>query len=156
MNQVMQKHASKLRFAVVGAVNTGIDFGLLFGLVGLGLDKIPANLASTTIAFTFSFFANKSFTFRDTSRSTPRTVALFVGITLVGLWVIQPMIISPMFWLLSLGGLAESLSLLGAKLCATVVTLIWNYTLYSRYVFNTRGHDRSQKPKTPIEGEPKT
>ena len=34
----------KLRFMAVGAFNTTIDFGLLFGLKSLGLPEIPAIL----------------------------------------------------------------------------------------------------------------
>lgn len=145
MKPVLQKHASKLRFAIVGIANTGIDFGILFGLVSLGFDKIPANLISTSLAFVFSFFANKSFTFRDPTKTTPRTFGLFIGVTLVGLWLIQPVIISLVYWSVADTSLSSSSSLLVAKLLATIVTLIWNYTLYSKLVFRHRPGDNEHK-----------
>ena len=51
----MKNKAQISRFAVVGLVNTVIDFGLLFLLTFLGLPKITANTISTGLAFIFSF-----------------------------------------------------------------------------------------------------
>ncbi|MFC7764908.1 GtrA family protein [Leucobacter soli] len=53
-----------LRFVLVGLANTAIDFGLLFALRALGVPLVPANMISTAVALAFSFFANRSFTFR--------------------------------------------------------------------------------------------
>jgi len=57
------------RFAIVGTANTIIDFGLLFLLTFLGLPKLAANTVSTGTAFVFSFFANKKYTFKSTSKN---------------------------------------------------------------------------------------
>lgn len=134
MENVRNKHAKKLRFALVGGVNTAIDFGILFGLTWLGLDKIVANYISTSIALIFSFFANKTFTFKTTSGSAKRQFTLFLAVTLVGLWVVQPLIIWSYTALMG----ESPLSLLVAKLIATIASLIWNYLLYSRVVFAHR------------------
>lgn len=65
MRLVIANNRGKLlRFALVGGINTAIDIGLLFGLTALGLPKLAANTVSTGLAFIFSFFANKSYTFR--------------------------------------------------------------------------------------------
>src|SRR5690606_7651439 len=65
--------AQKTRFVVVGATSTAIDFGLLFVFrYLLNLPIIPSNITSTGIAFCFSFFANKKYTFRSTGRSVLR------------------------------------------------------------------------------------
>lgn len=135
MQNLLKNHAEKLRFALVGSANTAIDFGILFGLVFLGVDKLAANFVSTGVAFVFSFFINKSFTFKSIGGNTKKQFGLFLVITLLGLWVIQPIIISGVAWLLAGTSLPDSAVLLIGKLVATVATLIWNYILYSKYVF---------------------
>ena len=135
MENLIKKHAEKLRFGLVGGVNTLLDFGILFSLVFFDVDKIVANFISTSIAFIFSFFVNRSFTFKSTGGNTGRQFGIFLVITLFGLWVIQPVIITAVAWSLRETGLANSLVLLIGKLLATVVTLVWNYLLYARFVF---------------------
>jgi len=110
-----------LRFALVGGINTAIDIGLLFGLTALGVPKLAANTVSTGTAFIFSFFANKSYTFRAQG-DVRRQLILFVVVTLAGLASVIH---------------AESLVLLLAKIIATSASLMWNYCLYDRVVFRT-------------------
>lgn len=126
---------TKLRFGAVGAANTAIDFGLLFVMRSLGLPVIPANLISTTAAFIFSFFANKKYTFRSHGGNLKREILLFVVITLFGLWVLQNLIIQLVLWPLETTTLPSETSLLIAKVIATLFSLVWNYTMYSRFVF---------------------
>lgn len=138
MEKLLKKHATKIRFVIVGGTNTVLDFALLFLFTNLGLHKIAANTLSTGIAFIFSFFANKQFTFKDSSKSTKKQFGLFALITLSGLWLLQPLII----WLSS-DFLApftdnEQLTLFIAKIIATVASMIWNYILYSRVVFKEK------------------
>lgn len=135
MEKLLKKHAEKLRFGVVGIANTALDFAILFLLVGTGLDRIPANFISTSIAFVFSFFVNKSFTFNSIGGNVKKQFALFVVITVFSLWVIQPIVIVTMSWLLAGFGLDSSVELFIAKLVATIASLIWNYIFYSRLVF---------------------
>lgn len=127
----MKNKAQISRFAVVGLVNTVIDFGLLFLLTFLGLPKIAANTVSTGLAFIFSFFANK----KSTSNNIMYEIILFIIITLFGLWVLQNSII----WLAtpSIKNIIpqEQLALFIAKLLATIVSLVWNYCLYDKFVF---------------------
>lgn len=117
------KNRQKIRFLLVGGTNTAIDFGLLFILNTLGLPRVPSNTISTGVAFIFSFFANRNFTFSANSGNIKKQMTLFIVVTLFGLWVIQPIIIS----LIS--------NLLVGKIIATAVTLVWNYLFYSRLVF---------------------
>lgn len=131
----IKNKTEKLRFGIVGLANTAIDFGTLFTLTSLGLPPLLSNVISTTFAFCFSFFANKKFTFRSTSADIKREIILFTLITLFGLWVIQSIIIEGMTVLLSPLLLSRDLVLLIAKIVATIVSLVWNYTLYSRIVF---------------------
>lgn len=132
---MIKNSSQKIRFVLVGGINTAIDFGLLFLLRSLGLPVITSNIISTTVAFCFSFFANKKYTFKSTDTNIIREILLFVAITLFGLWVLQTIVIHLVT--ISFSGLriSDSLLLFIAKLVATVASLIWNYTMYSRVVF---------------------
>ena len=136
--ELLRKHAEKIRFAIVGGANTALDFLLLFLLVLAGVDKIAANFVSTGVAFIFSFFVNKSFTFKSTGGNLKKQFALFILITVIALWVIQPLIILGVTALLTPLNWNESVVLFVAKCIATVASLIWNYIFYSRFVFKTK------------------
>jgi putative flippase GtrA len=125
----------KTRFIAVGGINTLLDFGILFLLKSFGLPAVSANIISTSAAFCFSFFANKKYTFKTDTTNIKREIVLFVIVTLFGLWVLQTIVIKGVTYLLSGVDLPESVTLLIAKLLATIVSLTWNYILYSRVVF---------------------
>lgn len=132
---ITKNNSQKIRFLTVGAANTLIDFGVLFTLKALGLPAVNANIISTTTAFCFSFFANKKFTFKSKGANLKREIGLFVVVTLFALWVIQTIIIKIIEAMLVGSELDSTSVLLVAKIVATAVTLVWNYTLYSRVVF---------------------
>jgi putative flippase GtrA len=137
--ELTKKHAEKIRFGIVGIANTALDFVILFLLVALGLDKIPANYVSTGVAFIFSFFVNKSFTFKSKGGNVKKQFLYFIVITIIGLWVIQPLIITGLSGLLENTGWASGIILFIAKIIATVTSLIWNYIFYSQIVFKKEG-----------------
>lgn len=135
MDRFLKKHAEKIRFLIIGGINTVLDFVLLFFFVGLGANKIFANFLSTGCSMLFSFFANKSFTFKNSNGVTKKQFLIFIVVTASGMWVLQPIII----WLCTdflAGHIANSsLSLFIAKVLATCASLVWNYLFYSRIVF---------------------
>ena len=135
MQELLKKHADKFRFGLVGIANTALDFIILFVLVGFGLDKIPANYISTSISFIFSFFVNKSFTFKSKGGNVAKQFAAFLIISIIALWVIQPLVILGVSSLLAGTGWASWVILFAAKIIATVASLIWNYIFYTRLVF---------------------
>jgi putative flippase GtrA len=137
MQELIKKHETKFRFGLIGGLNTLLDFGLLFVFSSLlGVPKLFANILSTSVAFVFSFFANKKYTFKSSSKENiVREMALFTVVTLFGLWVIQGLIIHFLTPVIINLGTTEELALLASKLIATVASLIWNYLLYSRVVF---------------------
>ena len=136
MQEIAKKHADKLRFTIVGSINTVIDFSILFTLTTLfNIPKELANFISTFVAFLFSFFANKKYTFKSTSKNLKRQFLLFTIVTLFGLWVIQTIIITATTPVFTNLGINKPAALLISKLIATAASLIWNYTLYSRVVF---------------------
>ena len=129
------------RFAVVGILNTAVDVVLLFALTWAGLPVVLANVISTSVALGVSFLLNRSYTFRDDGHRG-RQLALFLAVTLFGLWVLQPIIIYLCALTLTLDA---GLELLIGKLAATVVSTIWNYVLYSRLVFRATGSSRAPR-----------
>lgn len=128
---------------MVGLANTIIDFGLLFTLTAIGVALIPANMISTAVALTFSFFANRRFTFASNGSYLWQSVS-FVVVTLIGLWALQPIVL-----LVGTNLLTETLglgwALLVAKIVATIVSMAWNYLLYDRVVFRVRQANASDK-----------
>ncbi len=131
----IKNKTQKTRFIAVGGINTLLDFGILFLLKSLGLPAISANIVSTSAAFCFSFFANKKYTFKTNSTNIKREIVLFFVITLFGLWVLQTIVINIISYLLSGLHIPDATVLFIAKLCATIVSLTWNYIMYSRVVF---------------------
>jgi putative flippase GtrA len=145
IQDLAKKHAQKLRFGIVGAANTVLDFGILFLLVHLGLDKIVANYISTSIAFCSSFYFNRKFTFKAKGGNLKKEIALFLVVTMIGLWVIQPLVIAGVAALITPLHLQSSLALLSEKLVATVASLIWNYIMYAKFVFPAPKQDQESK-----------
>lgn len=127
----------KILFGVVGVINTLIDFGFLFTLKFFGFPTIAANTMSTTIAFVASFTLNKKVVFKVYSSDLKREIALFVIVTLFGLWLLQPIVFVIIGWFIPPDYSSSYLALLISKICATCVTMVWNYVAYSRIVFRT-------------------
>ena len=124
-----------MRFAIVGGLNTVIDFAIFFTLVAIGLPTITSNFISTSIALTFSFFANKSFTFKDEGKITKTQLASFLIVTTSGLWIIQPLIIEGVQSTLGHWSIKTYIAIIIGKILATIVTFVWNYLLYRKFVF---------------------
>ena len=135
----MQRKSKVIRFAAIGAMNTVIDFGLLFVFKALGLPVLLANVLSTSIAFSLSFTLNKKYTFKTSGTNVKRELALFIAVTLFGLWVLQGLVIMLTSPLISsvLHTNAET-TLAIAKLAATAVSMTWNYIAYDRLVFTQK------------------
>lgn len=129
-----------LRFGAVGVVNTGIDLGIYFVLQSAGVPILLANLISTSAGLTFSFVANRLFTFSARpSGGFGRQLVLFVTCTGIGLWALQPLVILGADRLLSTAGSPADLRILLAKLAGIACGMVWNWLLYSKVVFRTRG-----------------
>ena len=137
--EIIKKHAEKIRFAIVGGANTALDFLILFVLVGFGMNAIVANYISTSVAFVFSFFVNKSFTFNHRGGNVLKQFIIFLVISIVALWVIQPLVIIGVTAALAPLNWDSAVVLFVAKIIATIASLIWNYIFYSRLVFKKEG-----------------
>ena len=139
MKALLRKHATKVRFGLVGAANTALDFGLLLVLANFfAVPHVIANIISSSIAFVSSFFANKKYTFKTTGQSVVREMILFTVVTLFGLWVIQSAIIALLTPPIQSIVTNDTITLVIAKLVATLASLTWNYILYSKIVFKPK------------------
>lgn len=132
------KNSQGLRFAIIGGGNTILDFVILFGLTGFGMNSVLANIFSTGITFISSFVLNKKYTFQSEKRTRSeliREITLFTIVTLFGLWVIQSAIIALLSPLANSILNNDSLALLFVKAVATGFSLVWNFVLYKKVVF---------------------
>ena len=141
MKMSLLRPNQKVRFGLVGILNTLIDisiYGLLFWLTG---GVLLANFISTSCGMATSYGLNRAFTFESKSKNIKKEVTLFLAITVFGLWVIQPLIIhvttTPAQNLF--GWLPSIFVILIPKVCAVAVALVWNYNLYKRMVFSGAG-----------------
>lgn len=131
-------------FLAIGIINTVIDVVIFLGLRQLNVPIFIANIISTTIALGGSYVFNQRFTFR-TNGNAKRSLPLFISVTLIGLWILQPIVIRIVLALLHSDQLTQIATALVsqpqryfelvAKLAATPVTLVWNYVLYKKVVF---------------------
>ena len=131
----------KVRFALVGVANTATDFVVLLSLITVwGMPTMPANIISTTCALIVSFTLNKKAVFPKSRSMNARMVALFVVVTLAGIWLVQTLIMSALFgglkmWFGVEGGMMAVLLLVIAKVIGVAAGSIWNYIWYSRLIF---------------------
>ncbi|MFJ4232845.1 GtrA family protein [Cellulosimicrobium cellulans] len=131
-------------FALVGVANTLIDLVLFGVLRSAGAGILLANALSTTAGLTFSFVANRRFTFGDRAGRSWRQLLLFVGGTGVGLWVLQPLVIVGAGALLEGWGAASPTALLWLpKIAAIGVGMVWNYLFYDKVAFRASPSGRS-------------
>ena len=136
LKRIINNHADKIRFLIVGCANTAIDYVVLFGLINFcGFSIIISQVCSTSIALCFSFFANKKFTFQDKSIHNSTQLIKFLAITLFGLWVIQTIVIVITKACFGSANIDDNIILFVGKTIATCATLVWNYLLYKKFVF---------------------
>jgi len=117
-----------IRFALVGLLNTGIDFAVFLALMAVpGTPVLLANACGYGVGVLSSFLLNRSFTFRVHRDDAPlaRRLPVFVALNLVGLALSS----------LVVGLLVPAVPPLAAKVAATVATFAWNYWSSRRFVF---------------------
>ena len=132
------------RFVVSGTGATLVDLAILnillvafpgtTAILGIG-NYFFFKTISFTCAATFSYFANKHFTFRATERSTAKEVFRFTAVTLVGFCinVILPTTLFGAFG--SIGFLLPFLRANAASIVGTMASLVVNFFGYKFFVF---------------------
>jgi putative flippase GtrA len=129
------------KFAIVGVLNTVVDFLVLNALLwATGIREGLGLLALNTVAFTAallnSYGLNKRWTFRDRGRDREAAkfsqfvvvslcAAVLNGATVSGIssWIAPPFGLDPLLWVNV------------AKAVATALTLLWNFVGYKFIVF---------------------
>lgn len=107
------------RFALVGIVNTAIDFAVFGTLVAAAVPPLVANVLSWSVAVLFSFAANSLWTFERDSRM-PRASSLLRFVSL-GALVTLAISTAGVYWLTGLLGVWP------AKLIGTGAAAILNF-----------------------------
>lgn len=114
-----------IKFSVVGVSNTTVDF-VLFTLLTrvVGLHYLGANILSFTVAATWSYFANRTWTFRDRSARIRSQFPKFALVSGIGLLLTSGLL----FLFIDILHVHDLL----AKVFAIGIVLFWNF-LVNRY-----------------------
>jgi putative flippase GtrA len=121
------------RFAIIGVVNTLVDFGVfLFAITFVTSSLIAANVLSWTVAVTGSYVMNSLFTFAvESGRQLRfRAYAGFVGSGIAGLVANTATLL--------LGAKVLFLPVVLAKVLAIAVSFLVNFSLARFVVFRPR------------------
>lgn len=123
-----------LTFAVIGVGNTIIDFSIYYMLTRHTAffdyetwHRYLANSISFTIATTFSFFMNRTWTFRQKGNPGMGEVARFYATTLSGLLLNNTIL----FVFSEYIGFGDIIS----KMFSTVFSTVWNFVFKKFWVF---------------------
>ena len=123
-----------IRFGMVGVINTLIDLVLFSLLVhGAAIAVVPANILSYGTGILNSFLLNRAWTFNDRSRGRAlfRSLALFIGINLLGL----------AFSTLLVALFSQVASPVLAKAMSVPLVFVWNYLASRHLAFDRAAAD---------------
>lgn len=140
---------SARRYLVVGLGNTALDLALFTLLaVALGVAPVLANVISTVVVMTISFFVNRAWVFRAESAGL-RSYVGFVSVTLFSGLVLQSLVILGVIAAADavVPDLSDGLVEPGAKLVAMAVGMVSNFLGY-RWVFAERSSTASSSTTT--------
>jgi len=119
-----------MRFAVVGATNTVLDFGVYIALTRgtewFDQRHVTAAVASFCVAATSSFLLNNFWTFSQDGNGWEKRAPKFFAVAVGGL-VWNALLLSIL--------LAVGLHDIMAKLIATGAVIAWNFTMQKKWTF---------------------
>jgi putative flippase GtrA len=124
-----------LRFSIVGALGTVLDFSLLTALKLTGMATFAANSLSFTAGLLNNYTLNRLWTFRDQRNEAWATqLAQFALVSLVGLALNNAILLASESWF---AGVLDSATwaYLPAKAMATLCVLFWNYLANRKWTF---------------------
>jgi len=118
------------KFGIIGVVNTALDFAVWNALLFIG--PIKAQIVSTIVSATSSYFMNRHWTFRHRARSgLRREYLLFFGFNAVGL-----LITAGILGVATYAFDVEHVAALNVvKLFAIAVATAFRFWAYRRWVF---------------------
>ena len=117
-----------LKFGVVGAAATLIDFAVMIALTELaGLDPVISAGISFTVSVVFNYLASMRFVFtRREDLGRAAEAAIFVALSLAGLAINEVLM-----WL---GVTMLRLNYVLVKVAATCVVMLWNFLSRKRWL----------------------
>lgn len=146
------------RFIVVGCFNTIFDITLLLLFYKVvGLSEVVANTFSVAIAVSVSYFLNHRIVFRYKKKYSWRNYLRFLLVTGLSIVVVQNIliyIVTQLLWdvpesqTFEFAGqlfMTQTAVLLGAKLLAVGIGMVWNFLLYKYVVFAHNDQDESDE-----------
>ncbi len=120
-----------LKFAVVGTIGFGVDFGILITLLNFfHVNVYVANTVSFTTAVLSNYLWNSLWTFGDLPKRHGRQLVQFFVVSIIGLLINQTIL----YFFYDLVGL----HVLVAKAIATIVVLFWNFAANKLWTFRER------------------
>jgi len=129
MNKLLTKNFKQfIKFALVGVLNTLIDFGVYYLLTRYaGLFYIYANIISVTLAITNSYILNRTWTFVSKNKNIGKEVLKFWIVSIIGL-ILNTLILKALIYF----GPSDLI----AKACASIIVLIWNFLANKYWTFS--------------------
>lgn len=128
-NRRLGARGQLLRYTGVGAAAFLVDMAVLLVLVEVGVHYLPANVAAFALANLFNFLAAQVYVFRNGSRVeslwTAYLAVLSISVAGLGLNTL----------LLYAAVELAAMSLVPAKVAATLVVLLWNFDARRRWVY---------------------
>jgi putative flippase GtrA len=127
-----------IRFGVVGASGTVLDFAILSALkYFLGWATLPANIISYSAGILNNFVLTRYWVYPERRRQTFVQLAQFVVISLIGL-VLNNLIVLALEQPLGNWLANPALGYLPAKISATVLVLGWNFIANRLWTFGDK------------------
>ena len=124
---MIKKWLSLIKFALVGVVNTAIDF-IIYGLLTyFNVNYIAAQCLSYSAGVINSYLMNRKWTFEQKGKGSKREFFTFIGVNLITLMITSFLITVFYKWL--------GISLLMSKLFVTGISVGINYIGTKSFVF---------------------
>lgn len=129
-----EKWLSLIKFALVGIVNTSIDFTVYVLLTWFNVNYILAQCISYRAGVLNSYIMNRKWTFAQEGKGSQREFFIFIGVNLFTLVITSLLLLLFYKWL--------GISLLISKLFVTAASVGINYFGTKQFVFTKWKEER--------------
>lgn len=120
---------SVVRFLLVGGLSFALDLGLLVVLHEVaGVDLAIATPIAFVTSLVFNFLLQRLFTFRSDSHGAT-SAAKYLALVVFNILVTEVLVT---------GFHAVGWSYIVGKATATIITTVWNYFLYKKWIFKRK------------------
>ncbi|MBI2463111.1 MAG: GtrA family protein [Candidatus Spechtbacteria bacterium] len=131
------------KFALVGVLNTAVDFGvtnslIFFTSIVVGWEVSGFKAVGFIVAVINSYFWNKYWTFHKTAGGGATEFGQFVVVSVLGFAINVGIATLFVNYIPAMGGLSQTRWDNVGFLAATILSLLWNFVGYKFWVFATR------------------